>query len=320
MRRADVCVNMLVPGAWRIRAQRPCETGGSAADGVGTNYVLLTRQHSHIAISAREPLLLTYMLHSEPAESWYDWFSHMFPIGLEYDRGRRVCKWKEPGWRKREQVGTQSCNKYTIYTGECMINWWVSAQCMTNLVVLQALITRKWSIGDFFDSQCSMVGMKRASMPVVAMSPSNLSSMHSLEAASYPRVRRACPSWVSCWVPSPFFFSSKPLVDAVGLIYATVCSLFVAHSVQVTLLSSPLVMAGNHSSSCRKGLAISSLPSTGEMTTSRVPRATMRPSLRYRMLPCSSAVVRYARVYMLISRVPVRASLTSSRTRFMSWS
>lgn len=36
-----------------------------------------------------------------------------------------------------------------------------------------------------------------------------------------------------------------------------------------------------HSSSCcMKGFAISSLPSTGEMTTSRVPRATMRPSLR----------------------------------------
>jgi hypothetical protein len=39
------------------------------------------------------------------------------------------------------------------------------------------------------------------------------------------------------------------------------------------------------------GLAISSLPSTGEMTTSSVPRATMRPSLRYRTLPSSSVLV-----------------------------
>ena len=45
-----------------------------------------------------------------------------------------------------------------------------------------------------------------------------------------------------------------------------------------------------HSSSCMKGLAISSLPSTGEMTTRRVPRATIRPSLRYRMFPSSSAI------------------------------
>lgn len=50
-----------------------------------------------------------------------------------------------------------------------------------------------------------MVGMQRASMPVVGMSPSNLSSMHSLEAASCPCIRHACPSWVSCWVSSPIF-------------------------------------------------------------------------------------------------------------------
>ena len=36
------------------------------------------------------------------------------------------------------------------------------------------------------------------------------------------------------------------------------------------------------------GFGISSLPSTGEMTTRRVPRATIRPSLRYLMLPSSS--------------------------------
>lgn len=116
----------------------------------------------------------------------------------------------------------------------------------------------------------------------------------------------------------PFF--SKPLVGAVGLNDAIDCCLFVAHSAHVMLPSSPLVMVGNHSSSCKKGLAISSLPSTGEMTTSRVPRATMRPSLRYRMLPSSSAVVRNDRVCVLISHIPVRASLTSSRTRFISWS
>lgn len=49
-----------------------------------------------------------------------------------------------------------------------------------------------------------------------------------------------------------------------------------------------LLFQVSHSSSCMKGLAISSLPSTGEMTTRRVPRATIRPSLRYRVFPSSS--------------------------------
>lgn len=80
----------LVPGAYVPKGH--VKRGGSVADGVGPNYVLLTRQHSHIAISAREPLLLMYILHGEPAESWYHWFSHMFLISLGYDRGRRVCK------------------------------------------------------------------------------------------------------------------------------------------------------------------------------------------------------------------------------------
>jgi hypothetical protein len=46
----------------------------------------------------------------------------------------------------------------------------------------------------------------------------------------------------------------------------------------------------NYSSSSpwTKGFSISSLPSTGEMRTSRVPRATSRPSERVDVFPSSS--------------------------------
>lgn len=45
-----------------------------------------------------------------------------------------------------------------------------------------------------------------------------------------------------------------------------------------------------HSSCCTNGLAISSLPSAGEMSTNNVPRATIRPSDRVVSLPFSSTV------------------------------
>jgi hypothetical protein len=93
--------------------------------------------------------------------------------------------------------------------------------------------------------------------------------------------------------------SSKPLVDAIDLMNAAGCSLPAAHSANVARLSSPVAVLGNHSSSCKKGLGISSLPSTGEMTTRRVPRATMRPSLRYRMLPSSSVLVSDGRTWRM---------------------
>lgn len=46
-----------------------------------------------------------YILHGEPAESWHDWFSHMFPISLEYDRGGVGVYASERGQRKKEQLG-----------------------------------------------------------------------------------------------------------------------------------------------------------------------------------------------------------------------
>lgn len=47
-----------------------------------------------------------------------------------------------------------------------------------------------------------------------------------------------------------------------------------------------------YSSCWTKGLAISSLPSTGEMSTMSVPRATTRPRERVVSLPASSAALR----------------------------
>lgn len=58
------------------------------------------------------------------------------------------------------------------------------------------------------------------------------------------------------------------------------------------------------SSAGANGFAISSLPSTGLISTIRVPRATVRPRGRVVSLPSSSRIV----------------SLASSRTRFMSGS
>lgn len=50
-----------------------------------------------------------------------------------------------------------------------------------------------------------------------------------------------------------------------------------------------------YSSCWTKGLAISSLPSTGEMSTMSVPRATTRPRERVVSLPASSAALRLVR-------------------------
>ena len=47
-------------------------------------------------------------------------------------------------------------------------------------------------------------------------------------------------------------------------------------------------LASHSSSACTKGFAISSLPSTGEISTSSVPRATTRPSGREEVFPSSS--------------------------------
>lgn len=46
-----------------------------------------------------------------------------------------------------------------------------------------------------------------------------------------------------------------------------------------------------YSSACKKGLGISSLPSAGEISTIKVPRATMRPIERVVVLPSSSVEV-----------------------------
>lgn len=56
---------------------------------------------------------------------------------------------------------------------------------------------------------------------------------------------------------------------------------FTLHLVPLQLQSS--------SSPCTNGFSISSLPSTGEIRTSRVPRATRSPNERVLMLPSSSA-------------------------------
>ena len=81
------------------------------------------------------------------------------------------------------------------------------------------------------------------------------------------------------------------------------------------------------SSACIKGFAISSLPSTGEMRTRSVPRATIKPRGREDSLPSSSASsqrcanpTRHECGEYRECRSPRMTSLTSSSTRFMSWS
>jgi hypothetical protein len=93
-------------------------------------------------------------------------------------------------------------------------------------------------------------------------------------------------SWVSCRPSSPILMLFRVLPVFLSSQYSR-------HSSRSSALARKRLLSHQrgrpHSSSWMKGLAISSLPSTGEITTRSVPRATMRPSLRYRTLPSSSA-------------------------------
>ena len=77
------------------------------------------------------------------------------------------------------------------------------------------------------------------------------------------------------------FLSSLAFVIVACFFFCVLCGLFAFYVVH------------SSSSPCTKGFSISSLPSTGEIRTSRVPRATSRPSERVDVLPSSSEGGKY---------------------------
>lgn len=85
-----------------------------------------------------------------------------------------------------------------------------------------------------------------------------------------------------------------------------------------------------YTSAATNGFAISPLPSAGEMSTSSVPRATTRPRGRVVSFPSSSVRAWFGWLALACRAVgrerrwtgylPRMVSLTSSSTRFISWS